>query len=195
VIGSGLFQLRAEAYRESRLTLGVGRALDRQEFMLAASLLQVAAGEPILGSRTGAALDLGWDLRLGSVAFAARASGVLETSAARALAEPREFGLAVRTESSPLLAELRVVDGSRGRRLALGLMTELIAPLAIGAGWSSVEPALRLVIELKHGGLALSGGMAWHSDLPPTQLWHVAHAPREGAAAPGAGASGPGGGS
>jgi hypothetical protein len=176
VIGAALFQLQAPAYRESRMALGMGRALDQHELMITASVIQAVAGEPVLAARTGAALDLAWNLDLGRVALAARAQGVLETRGARALAEPREFDLAVRTGRAPVLAELRVVDGSRGRRLGLGLLVEPFSSLQIGAGWSSVEPSLRFVIELQRGGFVLGGGTAWHSDLPPTRILHVAHA-------------------
>lgn len=195
VIGGGLALLRADAYRESRLALATGRRLDRQEFALTVSLLQAAAGDPVTSARAGGALDLGWDVDLDRIAFSARASGILESAGALALAAPREFALAVRTGSSPLEAELEIVEGSRGRRLSLGLWTELLPPLAVGAAWSSAEPALRIVIELRRGTLVLGGGVAWHADLPRTDLLSVAHVPAAPAGDAQRPAAGSGGGS
>ncbi len=177
VIGAGLSLLDAGAYRESRLALAVGRRFDRQVFALTANVLDAAAGEPVASTRIGGALDLTWDLDLGGVGFAARASGILESAGAVALAAPREFALAVRAGGAPLTAEMKIIDGSRGRRLRFGLMTRILPPLALGAGWSSAEPSLRVAIELRRGPLALGGGVAWHADLPRTDLLSVAHAP------------------
>jgi len=182
VIGMGFSLMRADAYRESRLALAVSRRFERQDFALTASLLQAAAGDAVVSAVAGGALDLAWDLDLDRVTLSARASGILESAGAVALAAPREFGLAVRTGSAPLQAVFRIVDGSRGRRLALGLLTEFVPSLALGAGWCSAEPSLRVVIELRRNTLVLGGGVAWHADLPPTDLLHVAHAtaPRAG---------------
>jgi hypothetical protein len=179
-------QLRGPAYRESRFVAALEQTLGGQQVGLAASVLAVAAGEPLVGGASGMELDLRWEIGLGRFAVAARADGALRTRGAEALAAPRGVGLRLRaTGAERLLGEVELEEGTRGRAFGLGFLSRLAGPLEVGAAWSSAEPPIRLVVGVSRGPVAFTAGWAWHSTLPATHLAAVSHrpAPAGGAAA------------
>jgi len=180
-VGAAVTQLRAPAYRESRLVAGIERKKGGQTLALAASGLSAAAGEPPSDRRSGIDLDVGWGVDLGPIAFAARALGALRTRGAQELGVPRELDLRLLAGGPPVLTELALEEGTGGRRIRLGALFRPFGPLEVGAAWSSAEPRIRLLVGLWRGPLALAAGWAWHSVLPPTHLValsHVAQAPK-----------------
>jgi hypothetical protein len=185
-LGVALAQLGGPAYRESRIGVGFNRAVDDQRLGLVASLLNVTAGDPVVGSRSGLELDLGWEVELSRLALAARATGVLQSRGTQALGAPRRLGLRVRCAARRLISELEIEEGSRGRRLRLGILLLPLEPLSVGAAWSSTEPPIRLLVGVRRGSLVLSGGWSWHSSLPPSQLIALSVAPRPRGTPPGA---------
>jgi hypothetical protein len=49
----------------------------------------------------------------------------------------------------------------------------------LGAGWSTGEPTVRCLAGIRRGSLALTAGIAWHTELPPSQVIALALAARE----------------
>jgi hypothetical protein len=178
--GVALVQLRAVAYRESRLSLGLAERLGGQGLQVAASLFGLTAGTGPAPVPFAAALDLGWEVAVEQVVIAARAPGVLRTRGAAALAVPHGTSLAVRTRTSRVRADLELEEGSRGGRLKLGLVVAPRGGLEVGAAWSSVEPPVRLLLGIDRGGIGVAAGWAWNSVLPPTTLVAIRRTARPG---------------
>jgi hypothetical protein len=176
--GVAMTQLRAPAYRESRLGAAVERKRNGQRLGLTGSILNVTAGEPPVHRRSGIDLDLAWGIDFGPLAFTARAPGALRTRGAQELGAPRGLGLSLRAEGPSLTAEFALDEGTAGRRIRLGVGLRPLGPLELGAAWSSAEPRIRLLVGIKQGRLALAAGWAWHSVLPPSQVVSLSHIAR-----------------
>jgi hypothetical protein len=128
----------------------------------------------------GAELDLAWVARLKWVVLGASATGILQSPGAVAAGSPRTFATRVRSTGAGALLEARYEDGTRGRRFRVGLLAP-VGPLRIGAGWSTAEPTVRCMAEVRRGSLGLSGGIAWHAELPPSESVALAIGARPGA--------------
>ena len=171
-------QLGAGGYRETRIAAGVTRAAGRQLFLTTAHFLDVRVDlEHTLPGR-GMELDLGWETALGPLAVSALATGLVQSRGAAELRAPRATRVSVRSAGRGALLEAAISQGTRGREITLGFVaSETLSPLLVGAGWSTAEPSLRCVAGIRHGGLRLTGGLAWHRDLAPTHLIGLAFAP------------------
>lgn len=174
--GVAISQLRAPAYRESRLAVGVEQSVSGQRFGLNGSFLGVTVGgDEELRSTSGIEGDLGWSLDLKGVRVAARAESVLRTPGAQGLVPPRRLRLRLDAGGPLVRSEIALEEGSRGRRLGIGISSRPFKNFRMGAAWSSAEPPVRLLVSVSRGALALSAGWAWHSTLPATRLLSLGH--------------------
>ncbi len=175
--GVAAAQLGTRGYRETRIAAGLTRAAGRQQFLSTAHLLEVRADlEPALPVR-GMELDLGWEAALGPVEVSALATGLVQSRGAVRLRAPRTTRLGLASAGRGARFEAAISQGSRGREVTLGFVAQTLAPLLLGAGWSTAEPSLRCVAGVRHGGLRLTGGLAWHRELAPTHLIGLSFAP------------------
>jgi hypothetical protein len=167
-------ELHANALRAAigRSRSAFGMSLDQerggQRLAVVGSLLDLRGGAEIGAQVTGAELDLGWSAKLGWVRVSASATGILQSRGAVIAGAPRTFSTRVRSIGAGAALEGRFEDGTRGRRLLFGVQAP-IGPLRLGAGWSTGEPTVRCMAEIRRGRLGLSGGIAWHTELPPSE--------------------------
>jgi hypothetical protein len=175
--GLAAAQLGTRSYRETRITAGFTRTAGGQRFLSAAHFLDVRVDLEHALPVHGAELDLGWDAALGPIDVSARALGLVQSRGAVRLRAPRATRLSLRSAARGALLEAAVTQGSRGREITLGFVAETLAPLVLGAGWSTAEPSLRCLAGVRHGALRLTGGLGWHRDLAPSHVIGVAFAP------------------
>lgn len=173
--GLAVSQLRTPAYRESRLAAGIEELVGAQRFAFTVNLLSAAAGEPEMGAGSGMEIDLGWSIEMGPIDLAARADGAFRTRGAHELGPPRRVRLGLGGGGPLLRSEVAFEEGSRGRRLGVGLLVHPLPSLTVGAAWSSDEPPVRLLVAVARRSLALSAGWAWHSTLPPSHVVALSH--------------------
>jgi len=176
--GLSLAQLATGSYRETRLAGGWERRLGAQGLAVIASLVDVRAESARTIRVTGGELDLAWTSDLGWFRLRAAATGIVQSRGAVAVGVPRALGVSVRSRGPGAQLAARFEEGSRGRRLVLGLMAP-VGPLVLGAGWSTGEPSVRCLAGIRRGSLALTAGIAWHTELPPSQVIALALAARE----------------
>jgi hypothetical protein len=167
-LGVSVAQLSAGSYGELRVAAGCEQEHAGQRLALVASFLDLTGGSEARARTMGGELDLGWTTRLGWVLVSASATGILQSGGAAAAGAPRTFCLRVRSPGPGALLEGRFEDGSRGRRTIIGLAAPL-GPLRLGAALSTGEPTVRCMAGVRRGALALTAGIAWHAELPPSE--------------------------